>query len=182
MECPTCHSEVPRGAEICPTCGTSLGAVANPSLMTTGVDEVSSDRVPLTMLQKAWLFWGCVPFVVFLIMFAIYVPFVREVLDQQFGTSSIFVYLFSGVVLLVLGFQAVQRLRDLFSGVAIAREDVLQRSWRTGGRGRQFFGNFNNLGKMRLMPNAHFQSQRGVRSRVVYSPVSKIVWSIEPLP
>jgi hypothetical protein len=180
MECPTCHSEVPRGAEICPTCGTSLGAVANPSLMSTVLNDVS-DRVPLAMWQKAWLLFGCVPFVFFLIMFAVYVPFLREVLDEQLGTASVVVYLFAGVVLLVLGFQAVQRLRDLFSGVAIVREDVLQRSWRTGGRGRQFFGNFNNLGKMRLMPNAHFQSQRGVRSRVVYSPVSKIVWSIEPL-
>ena len=89
--------------------------------------------------------------------------------------------LFLALVILVIGYQAVQRLRDLLAGVALVQDDLLERSWRTRGRGRHFYGSFAQLGRMRLMPKAHFQTANGQRVRVVYSPVSKIVWSLEPL-
>jgi xanthosine utilization system XapX-like protein len=86
------------------------------------------------------------------------------------------------LVILFLGYQALQRLRDLISGVALAQEDLLNRSYAARsaqGRG-SYFGKFERLGTLRLIPKVHFQNSPGQRYRVVYSPASKIVWALEP--
>jgi hypothetical protein len=134
--------------------------------------------VPLTATQRARLVLDCVPFVFFVVMLLL----AATILDDIIGAPpSPFLFAFLGFVLLVTGFQAVQRLRDLLSGVAIVEEDVIERSWRSSGRGRMFFGQFQKLGRIRMMPKAHFQVRSGGRHRVSYSPVSRIVWTAEPL-
>jgi hypothetical protein len=70
---------------------------------------------------------------------------------------------------------------DLLSGVVIVDEDVIERSWRSSGQGRSFYGKFERLGRMRMMPKAHFKVRNGSRHRVYYSPVSKMDWIAVPM-
>jgi hypothetical protein len=87
------------------------------------------------------------------------------------------------VVLAVVGFTAVQRFRDLITGVALVQDDLLERTKRPSyGQRRTPHGFFENLGKMRLLVSVYHQAQPGVRYRVYYSPLSKIVWKLEKLP
>jgi hypothetical protein len=47
--------------------------------------------------------------------------------------------------------------------------------------GSQCYGRFQQLGRMRMSKNAHFrEAVTGAHHRVVYSPVSRIVWTVEP--
>jgi hypothetical protein len=144
-----------------------------------------TDRVPLEGWQKIRLITECIPVVFFAVLGLIFISVLREPVIKGLHTSPIVLYLFLGLVLVVLGYQAVQRLRDLLSGVALVKEDTLERSWRTrsGGRGgsAHYYGKFMKLGKLRVMPKAHFQSYNGQHYRVIYSPVSRIVWTLEPL-
>jgi hypothetical protein len=86
-------------------------------------------------------------------------------------------WLFIVVVILFTSYDALQALRDLASGTALVQEDLLNRSYRT--RNRQM-GRFERLGSLRMTKQAYFQNSPGRRYRVVYSPVSKIVWALEP--
>jgi hypothetical protein len=141
-------------------------------------NEQEMDTVPLTTGQKARLMAGCIPFSTFALMCLIYLTVLRDVV----GAPPPIMLGFMGVVLLVLGYDVIQRLRDLVSGVAMVQPDVLVRSWRSRGRGKaHYYGKFEQLGRLRLIPSVHFQSPAGGRYRVIYSPVSKIVWSLERL-
>jgi hypothetical protein len=186
MECPVCHNNAPFGAKVCPTCGTMLQSPIDTSLTSSGgasFDLLSTDAmgetVPLTGMQKARLLFDCVPLVFFGGLLVYYATSLNNLFRSS--NNNLLFLAFGAFLLLVLGYQAIQRLRDFFSGVAAVRVDVLQRSWRTGGRSRVFYGNFEQLGKLRLVSSAHFGSQNGARYRVVYSPVSKIVWSLDPI-
>ena len=91
-------------------------------------------------------------------------------------------YLLLGVALLVTGYHALKAWRDLQSGVALVREDVLERSARARSRGPgKFSGRFSELGRLRMTSQSYVQGQPGLRHRVVYSPASRLVWSAEPL-
>jgi hypothetical protein len=140
--------------------------------------SVDAETVPLKAWQKARLIWECIPVVSFLIMAALLFLFAGQLVKPS---QVILFILFIGVVILVLGYQAVQRMRDLLSGVAIVQNDVLERSWASR-RGKMYWGKFEGLGRFRLMPKAHFQSGNGARYRVTYSPVSRIVWTLEKIP
>jgi hypothetical protein len=138
----------------------------------------SATTVPLTTMQRLRLLGGCLPFVFFSVVTFLYLTVLRGI----YGEPSALMLLFLVVVLVIMGFQALQRLRDLLSGAAVVREDVLERSRRSSGRGRAtFYGKFEQLGRLRMMPKAHFQARAGARHRVTYSPVSRIVWQAEPL-
>jgi hypothetical protein len=137
------------------------------------------NRVPLEGWQKTRLIVDCIPFIFFVVLTIVYMTFLQDQLKDD--SLTIFV-LFMGLLLLVMGFQAVQRLRDLLSGVALVKDDLLERSWRSSGRGSAtYHGKFEKMGRLRIIKKAHFQSQSGQRYRVVYSPVSRIVWTLEPL-
>jgi polyferredoxin len=141
----------------------------------------TSDSVPLKTWQKARLIGGCVPFVGFLVLAVVFTTVFRDLFIK---VPPVVLYLFIVLVLVVTGFQAVQRIRDLLLGMALVEDDVLERSWRGGGRGAGsaiFFGKFERLGKLCVMRKAHFESQNGERYRVIYSPVSRIVWALEPV-
>ena len=138
----------------------------------------NTDQVPLTMVQKARLLFDCLP----LLFFSMALLFTLTPLGDIIGrTPPVYLPLFLGLVILVMGWTAIQRVRDVLSGVALVREDLLQRSWRSGhNRGSgHFYGQFAQLGKLRLTSKDSIQSMNGQRYRVVYSPVSRIVWSLE---
>jgi hypothetical protein len=188
MKCPNCSSEVPPG-RMCERCGAPLKALPSaaplpanpvfgaPPLAHAGAQGLGS--VPLTVGQKARLLVDCLP----LPFFVLALVFTLTILDDITGAPPpIALPLFLGFVILVVGWTALQRLRDLASSVALVREDLLQRSWRSNRRGPgRFRGRFERLGKLTLVPKVYFHAQPGLRYHVVYSPASKIVWTLEPL-
>jgi len=138
----------------------------------------SSDIMPLTFGQKARLIVDCLP----ALFFVLALVFCLTFFDDIYGAPPpLVLLLFLGFVTLWMGYQALQRTRDLASGVALVVEDVLARSWAARGTGRGFFGKFERLGTLSMIPKAHFGSQNGRRYRVIYSPASKLVWALEPL-
>jgi hypothetical protein len=186
MQCPHCSSEVPPGPT-CPRCGLPLPAMPNAAPMPNSSafgalsmplsSSTSLANVPLTALQKAQLIVDCLP----LLFFALALVFCVTFFDDIYGAPpSTLLLLFLGVVILVTGYQALQRMRDLASGVALVREDRLQRLWRPR-RGQGHYGKFEQLGRLRLRQKAYSQGQPGQRHRVIYSPASKIAWALEPL-
>lgn len=147
--------------------------------------QQTTNHVPLTTRQKARLIADCLPFLAFIVIFFAVLTLFRGVVGV--GITSIIFRLVIGLVLLVLGYQALQRLRDLISGRATVAVDVLERSWRaSGGTRASYYGRFRQLGRMRLIPKAHVESHVGQpdfnqRYRITYSPKSKIVWTLERL-
>ncbi len=138
----------------------------------------ATNHVPLTFGQKARLVVECLP-AVFMLLALI---FTLTVLDDITGSPPpIVLPLFLALVFLVVGWDAVNRLRDLAAGVVVVQDDLLERSWRSRGSGRRhpFHGRFAQLGTMRLSPKAWTQAMNGARYHVAYSPASKIVWSLE---
>ena len=141
-------------------------------------DLSNADTVPLSFTQRARLAVECLP----VVFFSLALIFILVFLDDITGVPpSILFILFLCLVIFVVGWAAVNRIRDLVSGVALVREDLLERSWRSGGSAgpNPFNGKFEQLGRMRLSPKAYSQGQNGFRYRVCYSPASKIVWSLE---
>jgi len=140
----------------------------------------SADKLPLSFTQRAWLLIECLP-VVFFSLALMFV--VTRFGDITGAPPSLFLILFLCAVILIVGWAAANRIRDLLSGVVLIQEDVLELSWRSGrsSRSKPFNGKFEQLGKMRLSSNAYGQGQNGFRYRVYYSPASKIVWSLEKI-
>jgi hypothetical protein len=138
----------------------------------------TAQEVPLTFTQQIRLLSGCLPVVFFTLALA----FVLTRFEELTGSPpSLFLILFLCALILIMGWIAVMRLRDLVSGVALLQEDVLELAWRAGrtSRSRDYYGKFTHLGQMRLVPSAYHQGTNGLRYRICYSPVSKIVWSLE---
>jgi hypothetical protein len=140
----------------------------------------SPRQEPLAFLQKARLLVECVP----VVFFTAALIFCVMLLDDITGRpTSIALLLFLGLVIVVTGWAAINRVRDLAAGAALVEEDLLTRSWRSGGAGaKPFRGKFERLGRMRLTSKAYGQGQNGVRYRVCYSPASRIVWWLEQAP
>ncbi len=173
MQCPNCGNDVPA-RPICLRCGASL--FGSPAMPASAEGPVT---IPLTASQKMQLLAGCLPVVSFTLMCVAYRALVSKAIVPPPG---LLLYLVMGATILVTGYQAVQKLRDLISGVVLVQEDLLNRSYRTRGapgRGRPF-GRFERLGTLRMTSKAYFQNSPGQRYRVVYSPISKIVWALEP--
>jgi hypothetical protein len=186
MQCPNCSSEVPPGPP-CPRCGLPLPAMPNtapisapsvfgaPSLPQVGSAGPAS--VPLTVLQKARLVVDCLPLVFFVLAFVFVVTFFDAIYGAPHSPALL---LFLGVVILVTGHRALQRLRDLASGVALVHDDLLERLWRPR-RGSGHYGKFAQLGTLRLRQKAYSHGQPGQRHRIIYSPASKIAWLVKQL-
>jgi hypothetical protein len=144
-------------------------------------DDLEKRTIPLTAMQKGRLLLDCLPLVAFVVLAIVLFTLLRDLMGSRIPLFA----LFFAVIFLVLGYQALQRLRDLRAGSAIVERDVLENShrasYRSSSRSRRiFFGRFARLGRMRLMPKAHFNTQPGQTYWVHYSPVSKIVWELEP--
>jgi hypothetical protein len=137
------------------------------------------NTTPLTGMQKARLIRDCLPFPFFLVALVFVALFLRNITGAPPPALMI---LFLLVVVIFMGWVALNRVRDLMSGVALVREDLLQRLSRGTGRQRHAFGEFEQLGRLTLTTQAFHQGQIHQRHRVTYSPTSKIVWTLEPLP
>jgi len=183
MRCRNCSNEVPPGPT-CVRCGLPLEAdpSAAPAPLSfhapPGAEGPSS--LPLTTLQRARLLLECLP----LLFFVLALAFALTILDDITGAPPPSALpLFLGFVVLVMGWTAINRMRDLISGVALVREDRLLRAWRSRGSSgsNSYRGTFEQLGGMRLASKAWGQGQPGARHRLIYSPASKIVWSLEQL-
>ena len=136
--------------------------------------------VPLSAGQRARLIIEMVPlgfFVLALLFVVLYLP-------RLTGTAPpVALVLFLGLVVVVMAWVALLRLRDLMAGVALVEDDRLASLIRPRGKsGTQGFrGRFERLGRMRLSRAAFGQGQVGARYRVFYSPASRVVWALEPL-
>ena len=175
MQCPNCASDVPA-QPFCASCGAPLfpSAIAGvaPSPTLTNAD------IPLTPMQRLWLIGGCLPVVFFVLAFA----FAATLLDNLTGAPPPPLLLaLLGLVILVTGYQAFQRLRDLLAGAALVREDLLERTRRSRQRGSLCYGTFAQLGRLRMRPKVYIQAQPGRRYQLVYSPHSKMIWSLTPV-
>jgi len=156
-------------------CGANLFGSPGPALPATALGPV---QVPLTSGQKLRLLLGVLPLAFFLLVAAGYF-----VLSRLFNLPPAPppIYLFIGVIVLLTGFSAVQRVRDMVSGVAVAQEDLLRRSFNArGSGGARYYGRFERLGTLRLSQRDYVQRGAGQRYRVLYSPASKVVWSLDP--
>lgn len=143
-------------------------------------DDTMPGTVPLAFAQKARLIVDCVPLVFFALVAAAYVT----VLKNIYGGTKPSILVFLAIVLLVTGHRAIQRVRDVTSGVALVREDLLKNTLSRGSqrhRPAHHSGEFAVLGRLSLTPGAFNQARRGQRHRVTYSPASKIAWSLDPL-
>ena len=138
----------------------------------------TAQEVPLTFSQQVRLLSGCLPVVFFSLALVFVLTRWRELTSSP---PPLFVILFLCALVFFMGWIAVERVRDLVSGVALLQEDVLETAWRAGrtSRSRDYYGNFTQLGKMKLVPSAYHQGIHGLRYRICYSPVSQIVWSLE---
>jgi hypothetical protein len=172
--CPRCGSALEASPSVTPISATSVFGA--PPLVQAG--DAGPSSMPLTFGQKARLIVDCLP----LLFFTLALVFTMTFFDDIYGAPPpAALLLFLGVIILITGYQALQRMRDLTSGVALVQEDLLQRFSGTRGQGRHRWGTFAQLGKLSLTPKAYHQGQPGRRHRVVYSPASRIVWSLEPL-
>ncbi len=145
------------------------------------MDKTKGEGVPLTLGQRTRLFVDCLPLLFFSIVAGAYVTVLKDV----YGGIKLPVVLFLGIILLVTGYRTVQRVRDITLGVALVNEDRLTTILGRGHQGHRrnhHFGEFAALGRLRLTPASFRQAQCGRRHRVVYSPASRIAWSVEPVP
>ncbi|KPV48635.1 hypothetical protein SE17_36995 [Kouleothrix aurantiaca] len=144
------------------------------------LESQAARTVPLSAGQRARLIIEMVP----LGFFVLALLFVVFYLPRLTGTPpSLALILFLGLVVAVMAWIALQRLRDLTAGAALVEEDRLERLVRSrSASGPQaFHGRFERLGRMRLSRAAYKTGQNGARYRVFYSPASRIVWALEPL-
>ena len=133
--------------------------------------------MPLTFGQKTRLAFDCLPLVTFVLLTTAYVTLLRPMV----GRTTLPFYALMAAVILVTGYTAVKRCRDLASGVALMREDVLERFGRSGRRRRSSFGMFAQLGRLWMTPAVLLPARKGHRHRITYSPHSRIAWRLDPL-
>jgi hypothetical protein len=132
--------------------------------------------LPLTFGQKMRLSWGSLKLALVLLPFFFYLRFVPALVGRP---GPLFYVLILALVLFV-GYDSLRCFRDLKAGVVVVTDDVLVKSRASRGPGRQFFGEFRMLGKVRMTAKAHFGGRNGAVHRVTYSPISKFVWTAEP--
>lgn len=110
----------------------------------------------------------------------VYVAWLKDV----YGGPTAALLAFMAALILVTGYRAMQRLRDLTSGVALVDEDILQNVLGRGSQRKRHShhtGEFAQLGRLSMTTKAFHQATRGARHRVTYSPASKIAWRVEPM-
>lgn len=160
MRCPACRAKVSI-SPFCPQCGRPLGG----------------DPVPLTSAQRKGLRGEFVHFGLLALAIAVLWTLMKlEILsppDWMFWTWFV-------CIVLYCGYQALQLRHDLRSGIALTREDLLESVHPPSGKGGQHYhGQFAQLGSLRLGRGVDVKSPAGRRYRLVFSPASKIVWTLE---
>jgi hypothetical protein len=137
----------------------------------------SRSTVPLTRDQRFELLGGFGPLAIFGVLAGGYV--VMAIIGA-IPHPPLAVYLILALVFLLIGYQVVQAVRDLASGVVLVDEDVLIHSWRATGFGNDQYGKFERLGTFSLKLRVALSPVSNTRYRMTYSPASKIIWSLDP--
>ncbi|MCA0456456.1 MAG: hypothetical protein LCI00_20960 [Chloroflexi bacterium] len=138
----------------------------------------SETTVPLTTYQKMWLASRFLPVIFFVLAILFSLTLLPNILGQP---VPILLPVFLVLVLLVEIYQASKSLRDLLLGVSVVEVDELTRAHRARRGNRKPHGHFTRLGRMRLTRAAYGMAEAGQQYRVVYSPASRIVWSLEAI-
>lgn len=135
--------------------------------------------IPLTSRQRNRLRLELAPYAIVVLGIATYLVLLAT--ETLAAPQDWFFWIWLAGLSLLSGHEALLSLRDLSSGTALTREDLLesiyQSSWK-GGLG--YYGRFKQLGSLCLDSKVGAKSPSGRRYRVVYSPASKIVWTLDP--
>ena len=154
---------------------------------------------PLTVLERGRLIADCIPFVFLLAGTIVVLTIWSDLTERLTGERTPLVLgAVMGVVLLVTGWIAVKRVRDLLAGSALVAVDTLTRVWRprrgargrvlrrlrTPGHARMSARDFARVGtelNVAQLPEPGRDTPRSdsLPYRISYSPASKIAWSLE---
>lgn len=137
-------------------------------------DEPQS--VPLTTFQKSVLLGGCIPFVLMIVILVVIVTVIPSLNGNRMQPLVLGIFI---LAVLLTGYDALKRLRDFMAGVALVGEDELERLWRSSGKNRRRYGKFVQLGKFTLSREAFNTARIGERHRIIYSPHSRVIWSLD---
>jgi hypothetical protein len=134
--------------------------------------------IPLTSRQKNRLRLELAPYAIVVLGIVTYLVLLAT--ETLAAPEDWFFWIWLAGLSLLSGHEALLPLRDLSSGTALTREDLLESIYLSNGRGGgRYHGRFEQLGSLRLGPQVDIRSPDGRRYRVVYSPASKIVWALE---
>ena len=160
---------------------------------------MATTRRPLTAVERRRLLLDCIPFLVLLAAALVLAAVWSDRTEALAGRRTLLVLaVVLGVFLLVTGWTALNRVRDVLAGAAVVEHDHLKQLWcpRRGALGRDCFGAFEHLGRLRMSPTefgraglafdlAQLHHPDGVSGgrvpvvfRVTYSPASRIAWSV----
>jgi hypothetical protein len=135
--------------------------------------------VPLTSRQKNHLYLEFAPSAIVVLGIVTYLVLLAT--ETLAAPESWFFWIWLAGLSLLSGHGALRPLRDLRSGTALTREDLLGSIFLSSGKGgRRYYGRFEQLGSLRLGPKVDTRSPDGRRYRIVYSPASRIIWTLDP--
>ena len=135
--------------------------------------------IPLTSRQKNHLRLELAPYAIVILGIATYLVLLAT--ETLAAPEDWFFWIWLAGLSLLSGYEALLPLRDLSSGTALKREDLLESIYLSNGKGGgRYHGRFEQLGSLRLGPQVDARSPDGRHYRIVYSHASKIVWTLEP--
>lgn len=143
---------------------------------------MSSDvtSVNLTAGQYLRLLLGCIPCVSLLTLVALYLVVTVDVLGE--GLPPIGLWAVVSMAATFTGWDALNCLRDIASGVALVTEDRAEHTTNSRRPGRWgYSARFARLGRMRVSSATYSRLALSVDHRLIYSPASKHLWAAEAL-
>ena len=136
--------------------------------------------VRLTAGQYLRLLLGCVPFASLLVLVVVHLAVALTVLGQ--GLPPIGYWIVVAAAAAFTGWDALNCLRDIASGVALVAEDRVERSTNSRRPGRWgYSARFSRLGRMGISSTMYSRLSIGADYRLVYSPASRHLWAAESL-
>ena len=140
---------------------------ARPSMLPPG----ETSTVPLTVRQKLQLAIGCLPLILYCIAALVYGYATALDMTEPLTLA------WAGGGLLFFGFLARTWLRDLVFGAALVREATLTELFFAGGTP---CATFAQIGTFSVNDRkVHATATTGPRYRIVYSPASRLIWTLE---
>ncbi|KPL81932.1 hypothetical protein [Herpetosiphon geysericola] len=148
----------------------SVAAPPNATMMGNAMPT----SVPLTGGQKAKLLFGAI---IPLIVITIGILYVSRA--PMTGELS-FVWIFIGVLSLIFGWQAITKLIDFFSGVALVQVDRLTKTQIVKNKNsRNYYGHFERIGRLNIGRQNYDTALQGAIYQVTYSARSKSLWAMQ---
>ncbi|WP_110514102.1 hypothetical protein [Herpetosiphon llansteffanensis] len=132
--------------------------------------------VPLTGGQKAKLLFGAIIPMIIITVGIFYVG--RAPMTGELS----FVWIFIGVLSLIFGWQAITKLIDLFSGVALVQVDRLTKTQIVKNKNsRTYYGHFERIGRLNIGRQQYDNALQGAIYQLTYSPRSKSLWAMQQI-